>query len=249
MSFTEDSRLAHGLAIEAGNLLLALRKDHRLKGAALGAEGDAKANALILASLKAARPDDAILSEESADSPARLQSRRVWIIDPLDGTREFSERRDDWAVHIGLAVDGKPAAGAVALPAWGRCHSTLAPPPLSPAHTPPRLLLSRTRPPEIAAIVAARLGATLVPMGSAGAKAMAVLEGQAEAYLHAGGQSEWDNLAPIAVALASGLHAARLSGAAITYNQPRPLVEDLMICHPDLTATLQATLEATVKSA
>jgi 3'(2'), 5'-bisphosphate nucleotidase len=242
MSFTNDSRLARALAIEAGNLLLALRKDHRLQGDALGKAGDAHANTLILDALAANRPDDAILSEESADSPARLSARRVWIIDPLDGTREFSERRDDFAVHIGLAVDGQPVAGAVALPALGRCYSTLSPQALEPAQSPPRLLISRTRPPAIAAAVAARLGATLVPMGSAGAKVMAVLAGEAEAYLHSGGQSEWDNLAPFAVALASGLHAARLDGTPVIYNQPKPLVEDLLVCHPDLTAALKAAL-------
>lgn len=244
MSLTHDSQLAHTLAIEAGNLLLALRKDHRLQGSALGAAGDTQANTLILASLKANRPDDAILSEESADSPARLGCRRVWIIDPLDGTREYSERRDDWAVHIGLAIDGQPIAGAVALPALGRVYSTLAPPLLQPAQSPPRLLISRTRPPAIAAAVAARIGATLVPMGSAGAKAMAVLAGEAEAYLHSGGQSEWDNCAPLAVALKAGLHAARLDGSPVVYNRPSPLVEDLLICHPDLTAALQAAILA-----
>lgn len=242
MSFTDDSRLAHGLAIEAGNLLLALRKDHRLQGTDLGKAGDAQANTLIINALKAARPNDAILSEESADSPERLAAHRVWIIDPLDGTREFSERRDDWAVHIGLAVDGQPVAGAVALPAWGRCHSTLAPPALSPPQSPPRLLISRTRPPDFAVQVAARIGATLIPMGSAGAKAMAVLEGQAEIYLHAGGQSEWDNCAPLAVALIAGLHCTRLDGTSIRYNQPSPLVEDLLICHPDLKNAVKAAL-------
>ncbi len=242
MNFTDDSRLAHALAIEAGNLLLALRKDHRLQGDTLGAAGDAQANTLILNALAAARPDDGILSEETADSPARLSARRVWIIDPLDGTREFSERRDDWAVHIGLAVDGQPVAGAVALPALGRCFSTLSPAALEQPLSPPRLLISRTRPPAIAAAVAARIGATLIPMGSAGAKAMAVLAGEAEAYLHSGGQSEWDNCAPFAVALKAGLHAARLDGTPIVYNQPNPLVEDLLICHPALTAALKAAL-------
>lgn len=244
MSHIEDARLAHDLAVQAGNLLLALRKDHRLQGAELGKAGDAQANTLIINALKAARPHDAILSEESADSPARLAAHRVWIIDPLDGTREFSERRDDWAVHIGLAIDGQPAAGAVALPAWGRCHSTVAVPTLGIPQSPPRLLISRTRPPEIAAKVAGQLGATLIPMGSAGAKAMAVLEGQAEIYLHAGGQSEWDNCAPLAVALKAGLHCTRLDGETVRYNQPNPLVEDLLICHPSLTDAVKAALSA-----
>ncbi|WP_416909152.1 MAG: 3'(2'),5'-bisphosphate nucleotidase CysQ [Polymorphobacter sp.] len=242
MTLAQDAGLAREIALSAGNLLLGLRKDHRLQGGDLGKAGDAQANALILEALAAARPQDAVLSEESADDPARLHARRVWIIDPLDGTREFSERRDDFAVHIGLAIDGKPAVGAVALPAWGRCHTSLAPPPLQPAQSPPRLLVSRTRPPDIAAHVAKRLGATLVPMGSAGAKAMAVLEGEAELYVHAGGQSEWDNLAPVAVALAAGLHCSRLDGTPISYNQPRPLVDDLLICHPGLSAALTAAL-------
>ncbi len=241
MSLEDDSAFARALAVEAGNLLLVLRKDQRLQGDALGKAGDADANALILARLRSARPEDAILTEEAACDGTRLGARRVWIIDPLDGTREYSERRDDWAVHIGLAIDGSPVVGAVALPALGRCHSTLAPPPMHPAQRPPRLLVSRTRPPAIAIAVARHFGATLVPMGSAGAKAMAVVEGRAEIYLHAGGQSEWDNCAPFAVALAAGLHCSRLDGTPITYNQPDPLVPDLLICHPDLAASILTT--------
>jgi 3'(2'), 5'-bisphosphate nucleotidase len=230
-TFADDARLARSLAIDAGNLLLALRRDQRLHGEALGKAGDAQANALILGQLRAARPDDAILSEESVDDIGRLAARRVWIIDPLDGTREFAERRDDWAVHVGLAVDGVPMAGAVALPAFGRCHDSLNPPALHAEARPLRLLVSRTRPPTIALRAAPLLGATLLPMGSAGAKVMAVLNGEAELYLHAGGQSEWDNCAPFAVALAAGLHCSRLDGRAVAYNQPQPLVPDLLVCH------------------
>lgn len=242
MTHEADSTLARSLSIDAGNLLLALRRDQRLQGDALGKAGDAQANALILDRLRAARPDDAILTEEAACDGARLNARRVWIIDPLDGTREYAERRDDWAVHIGLSIDGQPAAGAVALPAMGRCHATHNPPHLPPEQSPPRILVSRTRPPAIAEALARRIGATLVPMGSAGAKAMAVLEGRGEIYLHAGGQSEWDNCAPVAVARAAGLHCSRVDGTPIRYNQPDPLVPDLLICHPSRAASLLAAL-------
>ncbi|GGI78716.1 3'(2'),5'-bisphosphate nucleotidase CysQ [Polymorphobacter multimanifer] len=240
--FADDVRLARSLAIAAGNLLLALRRDQRLQGEALGKAGDRQANTLILDALRAARPDDAILSEESVDHPARLAARRVWIIDPVDGTREFAERRDDWAVHVGLAVDGMPTAGAVALPAFGRCHDSLEPPALHDEARPLRLLVSRTRPPVIALRAAPLLGATLMPMGSAGAKVMAVMNGEAELYLHAGGQSEWDSCAPFAVALAAGLHCSRLDGSPVTYNHAQPLVPDLIVCHRSRAAGALALL-------
>lgn len=220
-----DAELAREIAQEAGALLLAIQAE-----GADGARGDREANALILARLRAARPDDAILSEESADDLSRIDRRRVWIVDPLDGTREFAEARADWAVHVGLAIDGAPAAGAVALPPMGITFATDAPPPLPPAQLPPRLLISRTRPSGLCSRVIDRLGAVSVPMGSAGAKAMAVVRGEAEIYLHAGGQHQWDNCAPAAVALAAELHASRIDGSPLLYNQRETSIPDLLIC-------------------
>ena len=162
-----DAALARRLAIAAGQLLLRLRDNADTNAKALGDEGDRAANRLILDALRRARPDDAILSEEEAADPARLKSRRIWIIDPLDGTREYGERRDDWAVHVGLAVDGRAAEGAVALPALGNCFCTASPPPLPLENRPLRMLVSRTRPAREAVAVARLLGAELVPMGSA----------------------------------------------------------------------------------
>lgn len=229
-----DAELARAVALEAGALLLDLWRTEHCTAGELGKRGDARANALILARLRAARPDDFILSEEAADDRARCAARRVWIVDPLDGTREYCERRDDWAVHIGLAVDGVPVTGAVALPALGRVFvSDDAPAAPPPAPDRPRIVVSRSRPPEIAVRVAAAMGADLVPMGSAGAKAMAVIDGRAEIYLHAGGQYEWDNCAPVAVALAAGLHASRIDGAPLVYNCLDPLLPDLLICRQD----------------
>ena len=225
-----DAALARMLATEAGKLLLRLR-DGDGDAKALGAAGDAKANSLILAALRRERPDDAILSEEETADPARLTARRIWIVDPLDGTREYGERRDDWAVHVGLSIDGVAAEGAVALPALGACFCTEFPPALRPESTPLRMLVSRTRPAKEAMAVAAALGATLVPMGSSGAKAMAVLRGEADIYLHTGGQYEWDNCAPAAVAMAAGLHASRVDGSPLVYNRADPLLPDLLICH------------------
>ncbi len=205
-----------------------------------GARGDRDANRLILDMLRDARPDDPILSEESADDPARLASRRVWIVDPLDGTREFAENRDDWAVHIALAIDGAPAVGAVALPRRGITLSSDAPPPLAAAAMPPRMLVSRTRPSALCAAVSRGLGAETIGMGSAGAKAMAVVLGEAEIYLHSGGQHQWDNCAPVAVALAAGLHASRIDGSPLIYNQPGSSVPDLLICRPELAESVLA---------
>jgi 3'(2'), 5'-bisphosphate nucleotidase len=239
-----DHELAARLATEAGELLLRVRVEG-LEGAALKDEGDRRANELLLARLAEERPGDAVLSEESADSPARLAAERVWIVDPLDGTREFSEGdRADWAVHVALVVGGELIAGAVALPAQGTTLSTAAPPATpAPVDGSVRLLVSRTRPSEHAGALAEDLGAELVPMGSAGAKAMAVVTGAADVYAHSGGQYEWDSAAPVAVAAAAGLHVSRLDGSPLRYNQPDPWLPDLLVCRPDLADDVLAALE------
>nr|WP_246350479.1 3'(2'),5'-bisphosphate nucleotidase CysQ [Sphingobium boeckii] len=219
------------MAEQAGQLLLRLRARMPEAGKALGNEGDRLANALILDRLRAERPDDAILSEEEKDDASRCAFARIWVIDPLDGTREYTEGRDDWAVHVALAIDGVPSVGAVALPALGLVLSSDAPPPLSSEANPLRMLVSRTRPAAEALSVAETLGATLLPMGSAGAKAMAVVRGEADIYLHTGGQYEWDNCAPAAVAIAAGLHVSRVDGSPLVYNCANPWLPDLLICH------------------
>ena len=237
----DDHQLAATLAQDAGRLLLRLRQSG-LQGAELGLAGDRDANALILDALRDARPDDGLLSEECIDRPDRLHHRRVWIIDPLDGTREYMSGRDDWAVHVALSVDGKPQAGAVAVPASGRLFSTAVPDGRADARVKPVILVSRTRAPQGAAELAAHLGAELRPMGSAGAKAAAVIAGEADLYFHAGGQHEWDNCAPVAVALAAGLHASRADGSTIIYNQADVRVPDLLIGRPELAREAVAFL-------
>ena len=228
-----DEQLAERLATAAGVVLLALRAEG-LEGKALGQAGDEAANTMLCRELRAARPDDAILSEEEKDSAARLAYSRVWIIDPLDGTREYGEGRDDWAVHVALAVDGVASVGAVALPGLGVTLTSGAPMPLQPANQPLRMLVSRTRPAVEAVFVAERIGAELLAMGSAGAKAMAVVRGEADIYLHTGGQYEWDNCAPVAVAQAAGLHVSRVDGSAIRYNNADTYLPDLLICRMEL---------------
>ena len=235
-----DAELATAIATEAGELLLAMQRAGASKEC--GARGDRDANVLILERLRAARPDDAILSEESADDLSRLDARRVWIVDPLDGTREFSEGRDDWAVHIALAIDGAAAVGAVALPALDLTLSSDAPPALGTAQQPPRMLVSRSRASQLCAHVGETIGATLLPMGSAGAKAMAVVRGEAEIYLHSGGQYQWDNCAPAAVALAAGLHVSRIDGSPIVYNQRDTSIPDLLICRRELADQILALI-------
>ncbi len=229
-----DAMLAGRLATEAGRLVLALQSELGLTGADLGKAGDACGNAFLMQALRAARPDDAILCEEEQDSGYRIGRSRLWVIDPLDGTREYSEKRDDWAIHVALAVDGAAAVGAVALPGLGLTLTSDTPQPLAPANTPLRMLVSRTRPAKEALAVAAALGAELLPMGSAGAKAMAVLRGEADIYLHTGGQYEWDNCAPVAVAQAAGLHVSRVDGSPMRYNNADTYVPDLLICRPEL---------------
>ncbi|POA99320.1 3'(2'),5'-bisphosphate nucleotidase CysQ [Chromobacterium sinusclupearum] len=242
----DDHRLTAITAAHAAELLNHLRHGSVNNPQQLGALADANANELILDLLQAARPEDGFLSEESAPDPSRLSKHRVWIIDPLDGTREYCERgRDDWAVHVALTEGGVPTACAVALPALHLLYSTAAPPELAPAPSGKlKILVSRSRPPELAARVAARLDAELVPMGSAGAKAMAVLRGEAHAYLHSGGMNEWDTCAPVGVALAAGLHASRIDGSPCRYNQAEPSMPDLLICRPEWAETLLGAIAA-----
>ncbi len=239
-----DLRLAQRLANEAGALLLALQREGALSGKALGQAGDRRANALIMRELRAARRSDAILCEEEKDDKARLAHRRVWIIDPLDGTREYSEGRSDWAVHIALAIDGIAAVGVVALPSLGLTLTSGNPPKLKAANIPPKILVSRTRPAAEALLLAKTIGAELVPMGSAGAKAMAVVRGEADIYLHTGGQYEWDNCAPVAVAQAAGLYCARLDGSPMRYNREDSYLPDLLICRPELVDAVKAAIAA-----
>jgi 3'(2'), 5'-bisphosphate nucleotidase len=236
----DDHQLAADAARAAGSLLL----DLRTRGASRD-EADHASNDCILGMLCDARPDDAILSEESKDDLVRVSRERVWIVDPLDGTREFGEAgRSDWAVHVALVTDGDPRACAVALPAQGELVlSTGHPPALAPPQDgPPRLPVSRSRPPELASYLAEALGAELVPLGSAGAKAMAVVRGHADVYAHSGGQYEWDSAAPVGVARAAGCHCSRLDGAPLVYNRPDPYLPDLLICRPELAARVLAAV-------
>ncbi|AGZ46194.1 3'(2'),5'-bisphosphate nucleotidase CysQ [Actinoplanes friuliensis] len=264
-----DAAFARWLADRAGQVLLQVREDvGYADGKALKAAGDKAAHDLLTAELARWRPADAVLSEEDDHSrvawqegehgtvrPDRLDASRVWIIDPLDGTREFSEEgRSDWAVHVALwtADCSSPnclAAGAVAMPARHRTFATdKAPayPPLPLAAAtggPMRIAASRTRPPAFVTALAEDIGAELVPMGSAGVKIAAVINGEADAYIHAGGQYEWDSAAPVAVASATGLHASRIDGSALKYNQADPKLPDLVVCRKDLAPRLLAALQ------
>ncbi|MBW4329926.1 3'(2'),5'-bisphosphate nucleotidase CysQ [Stakelama sp. CBK3Z-3] len=238
----DDAALARRIADAAGAVLVTLRQSGLFAGKALGAAGDRVANALILQALADERPDDAVLSEESVDNPERLERRRVWIVDPLDGTREYSEGRDDWAVHVALAIDGEPAIGAVALPKLGLTLATDTPPALPSRNMPPKMVVSRSRPAPEAVAIAKEIGADLLPMGSAGAKAMAVVRGEADIYLHSGGQYEWDSCAPIAVARAAGLHVSRIDGSAMEYNCADVYLPDLLICRKEEASSLLAAI-------
>ena len=237
-----DHQAAADLAREAGALLLELQGG-ALEGKELGAEGDRSSHALLTTLLAERFPNDRVRSEEDDQSESLVTDvGRVWIVDPLDGTREYSERRTDWAVHVALAVDGEPVVGAVALPGLDLVLDTGEPPPLPPRPAVPRLVMSRTRPPAFVPFVAEQLGAEPVPMGSAGAKISAVVRGEAEVYVHAGGQYEWDSCAPVAVALAAGLHASRIDGSPLRYARPDPWLPDLIVCHPDLAEAVLAAV-------
>ncbi|HEX5166500.1 MAG TPA: 3'(2'),5'-bisphosphate nucleotidase CysQ [Thermomicrobiales bacterium] len=227
------------IATEAGQVLLALRERaarQEIAPQVLRDKADHRSHDMLMRALTASFPNDPILSEEANDDGARLDSRRVWIIDPLDGTREYGEPgRTDWAVHVALVIDEQPLAGAVALPARGMTLSTAEPPMLPDRRTgPARIVVSRTRPPAVALDLEERLGADLLEMGSAGAKAMAVVLGEADIYVHSGGQHEWDSAAPVAVAAAAGLHVSRIDGTPLRYNQPDSWLPDLLICRSEL---------------
>jgi 3'(2'), 5'-bisphosphate nucleotidase len=239
-----DAELASRLAYAAGRLLLEVRASGLVDGKSLGVTGDQTANQFLVHALRQQRPDDGLLSEEMKDDGARLGHRRVWIIDPVDGTREYGEERADWAVHIGLVEDGVPTVGAVALPGLDLVLRSDQPQPLPGGNGPPKMLVSRTRPAREAVAVAEAIGAELLAMGSAGAKAMAVVRGEADIYLHTGGQYEWDSCAPVAVAAAHGLHVSRADGSPLLYTNDDPYLPDLLICRKEYAEAVLAEVRA-----
>jgi 3'(2'), 5'-bisphosphate nucleotidase len=247
----DDHVLARDLAGQAGTRLLELRAQGGDPDV-LRKAGDRLSHEFLTAALADARPGDVVLSEEGADNPARLTARRVWIVDPLDGTREFGEPgRTDWAVHVALweGDANDLTAGAVALPAQDRVLSTAEPPPPLAAGEAPakiRVVVSRSRPPQFVWNISGLIDAELVPLGSAGAKVAAVINGEVDAYVHGGGFYEWDTAAPVAVARAAGLHASRIDGSDLAYNQADLLMPDILVCRPAVAGVLlQAIREVT----
>ena len=247
--FRDDHELAAWLAEAAGKRLLEVR-EQGLTGRDLKDAGDLAAHELLMSLLAEHRPGDAVLSEEGKDDKVRLERDRVWIVDPLDGTREFSEPpRDDWAVHVALwqaeqGRSGELVAGAVALPAVGETFSTARPPVLAPSTSArPRIAVSRSRPPAFTEGLVAALGGETVAMGSAGAKVISVVRDVTDAYVHAGGQYEWDSAAPVAVARAAGLFTSRVDGSPLRYNQDDVYLPDLVVCRPELAERILAHLE------
>ncbi|MDF0531916.1 3'(2'),5'-bisphosphate nucleotidase CysQ [Tsukamurella sp. 8F] len=237
-----DIELAAEIADGAGRILEAIRHGGLLGGGQLGDTGDALAQAWIARVLRAHRPHDAVLSEEAPDGVARLSADRVWIIDPLDGTRDYAAHRPDYAVHVALTLGGQPASSAVSLPATGELFrsDTVAAP------TGPRtgnLAVSRSRATPGMFRVAERLGLTPVSLGSAGVKTMAVVRGDVDVYLHAGGQYEWDSCAPVGVARAAGLHCSRLDGSELEYNTADPYLPDLVVCRPEIAGEVLDALQ------
>jgi 3'(2'), 5'-bisphosphate nucleotidase len=236
---SSDLEIATRLARETGALLHALRIESSLGGHALGDAGDEQANDFLLRELATYRPGDAVLSEESHDDRLRLNSTRLWIIDPLDGTREYREQRGDWAVHVALVDQGVVIAAAVAQPSRNEVFSSATTP--TSALSKRVIVVSRSRPPAKAQAIAEAVDATLEPLGSAGVKALAVVRGEALAYVHEGGLNEWDAAAPIGVALAHGLHVSDLQGRAIVFNQHDVVLHGgLVLCRPECAAAILA---------
>lgn len=244
-SGSDDAEAAR-VASAASHLLRQLRDQIGFSDPGLlRAEGDRRSHDLIVAELASVRPGDAVLSEEGVDDGSRTGRSRVWIVDPLDGTREFGEPgRSDFAVHVALVVDGRPAAGAVALPASGLLFCTEDPPAPARRRPPVRMAVSRTRATERVLDLARALEAEVLPMGSAGAKTAAVLTGEADLYVHSGGLYEWDAAAPVAVATSAGLHASRLDGSPLEFNRVDPWIPDLLVCRSDLAPAVLERLGA-----
>ena len=244
---SDDHVLAGWVAETAGRRLLEVRQEG-LEGRELKDAGDRAAHKLIIELLAEHRPGDAVLSEEASDDKVRLTRDRVWIVDPLDGTREFSEPpRDDWAVHVALWEgrdrEGELTAGAVAQPGLDQTFTTGAPPVVPPSTAArPRIAVSRSRPPAFTDGLVAALGGETVPMGSAGAKVISVVRDVTDAYVHAGGQYEWDSAAPVAVARAAGLFTSRVDGSPLRYNQDDVYLPDLVVCRPELSERILAHL-------
>ncbi|SQI24412.1 3'(2'),5'-bisphosphate nucleotidase CysQ [Corynebacterium jeikeium] len=235
-----DATLAQRLAQGTGEILKGVRNVGLLRGTELGKAGDALAQDWIARSLVQHRPNDAMLSEEAEDDLSRLDNSRVWIIDPLDGTREYAGGRQDWAVHIALVENGKIIEAAVGMPDLGRVFSSSEVRAVEGART-NRLVISQNTTPAIAEFIAEDLGMELVTMGSCGAKAVSVILGDNDAYVHAGGQYEWDNAAPVGIAQAAGLHTSRLDGTDLCYNCESPYLPDLVISRPDMADEILAS--------
>ncbi|MBG7605497.1 MAG: 3'(2'),5'-bisphosphate nucleotidase CysQ [Actinobacteria bacterium] len=234
-----DAQLATRLAIETGHKLLELRDEMFGAGAStwdVKDAGDAIAQEFLASEFAKHRPDDAVLSEEGSEDPRRFGADRVWIVDPLDGTREYGEPgRMDWAVHVALWTRDRFGAGAVSLPAIDMTFSTDPAPPLPPfTREKPRLVTSRSRAPYAAVLVAEGIDCDAFRLGSAGAKAMAVVMGEADIYVHDGGMYQWDSAAPVAVANAAGFHTSRIDGSALVYNDRDPWLPDFIVCRPEL---------------
>ena len=241
-----DHELAGFVAARTGELLRSIRAEgfaNRVSQWTMQDKGDLDAHDLIMELLGEHRPDDAILSEEGADDLARLDADRVWIVDPLDGTRDYGERNSpEWAVHIGLVQNGRAIAGAVSVPALDRLYSTaLSPIPAPLDRSEPVVITSRGNS-WAAHDVADALGAQLTMCGSAGFKAMAVVAGMADVYVHPSGFYEWDVCAPAAVAAAAGLDVLSLDGEDLVYNKRRPVVAGLLISRPEFTEASLAAL-------
>lgn len=241
MTAADDHALAERLAATAGQILQAARASGLVEGRDLGKAGDGVAHEWLCRVLRTQRPDDGLLSEEGdPGAPDRQSRERVWIVDPVDGTREYSEGRSDWAVHVALTVGGELDAAAVALPGLDEIFSTTGPVSVRPrpGDGPLRIAVSRTRPPAFAEAVAEELDAELVPLGSAGYKTLAVVRGEVDAYMHGGGQWEWDVAAPAGVAMHAGLHVSRVDGSRMTFNEPEPKLPDQLVCRPELADQL-----------
>lgn len=247
MALESDQDLASRLASEAGSLLMDTRANFASDPKLLAKAADRVSHEFLMAALRSARPDDTVISEEDEEAswPWPRPSRQ-WIVDPLDGTREYSENRSDFAVHVALVIEGRPVVGAVALPGEDLLFSThTVIEPAESTNNPPKMLVSRTRPPDQAEAVAEYLGAELIPMGSAGAKTLAVVRGIGDLYLHSGGQYEWDSAAPVAVALSAGMHASRLNGDRIVYGRRDAWLPDLFVCRRDLMGPVMEAIKAT----
>lgn len=241
-----ELRIATEAALKAGEEVARLRREGvrygRKEGHELVSEADLRAGEILRETLTRAFPLDGWLSEEDPDTSHRLGRERVWIVDPIDGTREYLQGVPEYAVSVGLVIEGRPALGVVHNPATGElfaaeCISLVERPPTHATGVPFEALVGRgeQRWDDLPPLPE---GAETRGVGSVAYRLALLARGESNAVLTGYGRAEWDVAAGAALCLAAGLRATDIFGEQIPYNQPDPTVRGLLAAEPGLHGRL-----------